>query len=618
RINIFTFTFRKDRRRNNNCRYSSFLKKLISSFDKKDKKSKVFEDDYFIEAYCNHLGISFDNYKLLLKNELNEDLLKIDIFSDYQHNFENSSEIRNLKKQNNFKTLPEDTQRVELQRRFIDYIKEIEKEKLYYFILAFQNPQPVLIVKSSNETNKIKEFLGYEWSSAKGNEGIKYLTAGINRITEIDSEYDSESEDVVQNFRDLDNIFTPLYDPQNKLNAEKINTLIVKNFNKEDFEVPESLKEYVNKAKLADMVDFSRTEFNKVISLTPKKNISFKTKWKTVRLGDKIEIKPKSNIQVNQANTNSIYPFFTSGKNILSFQDYLVDGENIYLSTGGNAAINFYAGKAAYSTDTLTFAANTEEIKTRYIFIVLNFVIEEINSNMFEGMGLKHLQKDKFYNIMIPFPLLDVQNKIIDEYDNIDEEIKNSQESIELKKKEIEDLFNDAFNKAKKTYKLSDKRLFNIFIGKRVLKNELTMQGKIPVFSANVFEPFGYINKKLFNDFRDPSVLWGIDGDWMVNYISENIPFYPTDHCGVIRVINSKEVNARYLALILNKEGKAFSRSNRASINQIKSIEIKCPSIQVQRDLASKVENIEKNIKKFQEIIKNSNKIKAEIIKKYL
>ena len=589
--------------------------------DKKDKKSKVFKDDNFIEAYCNHLGINFDNYKSLLNNEINEDLLKIDIFRNYQHNFENSPEIRNLKKQRNFKTLLEGEQVASLQRRFIEYIKEIEKEKLYYFILTIQNPQPVLIIKSPNETNKIKEFLGYEWSSAKGNEGIKYLTAGTNQIDEIDeinSEYYDDSEDVAQNFRDLDNIFTPLYDPQNKLNTEKINTFIVKNFNKEDFEIPESLQKYMSKANLVDMVDFSRTEFNKVISLTPKKNISFKTKWKTFRLGDKIRIKPKSNIQVNQANANSTYPFFTSGKNILSFQDYLVDGENIYLSTGGNAAINFYAGKAAYSTDTLTFASNTEEIKTRYIFILLNSVIEEINSNMFEGMGLKHLQKDKFYNIMIPFPPFDIQNKIIDEYNNIDEEIKKLQENIELNKKEIEDLFNNAFNKAKKTYKLSDKKLFNIFIGKRVLKNELTMQGKIPVFSANAFEPFGYINRRLFNDFSVPSVLWGIDGDWMVNYISENIPFYPTDHCGVIRVLNNEEVNARYLALILNKEGKAFSRSNRASIDQIKSIEIKCPSIKIQRDLASKVENIEKNIKKFQETTKNRNKIKAGIIRKYL
>ena len=35
------------------------------------------------------------------------------------------------------------------------------------------------------------------------------------------------------------------------------------------------------------------------------------------------------------------YPFFTSGNSVLSFNNYLVEGENIFLSTGGNAIVNF-------------------------------------------------------------------------------------------------------------------------------------------------------------------------------------------------------------------------------------------------------------------------------------
>ncbi len=29
----------------------------------------------------------------------------------------------------------------------------------------------------------------------------------------------------------------------------------------------------------------------------------------------------------------------------------------------------------------------------------------------------------------------------------------------------------------------------------------------------------------------------GIDGDWMVNYLPPNKPFYPTDHCGILQVL---------------------------------------------------------------------------------
>ncbi|MHB8281224.1 MAG: N-6 DNA methylase [bacterium] len=602
-----------------------YLNRINSWFndsnDRKDKKSSVFEDNDYINAYCNHLGISFDDYKTLLEGEPNDVLLQIDIFQDYNHEFKNSSEIKNLKKQHNFKALTEEKQKAELQKRFIDYVKEIEKEKLYYFILAFQNPQPVLIIKSPSITNEIKEFLGYEWSKAKGNEGIKYLTTGTNNIIQGNNEYDneSESEHVVQNFRDLDNILTPLYDPHDKLNHEKINTLIVKNFNGEDFKIPEYLQKYVSKSELVDMIDFNRTEFNKIISLTPKKNISLKTKWNTVRLGEIIKINPKSTIQVNKANDNFTYPFFTSGKNIFSFQDYLVDGENIYISTGGKAVVNFYDGKAAYSTDTLSFTTKTEKTMPRYLFIILNLMIEEINNNMFEGMALKHLQKNKFDNIKIPMPELDIQNQIIAEYNCIDKEVGELQKNIEFNKKKIEDLFIDASVKAETIYKLSDKNLFDISIGQRVLKYKLKPQGKIPVFSANIFEPFGYTNELLIKDFSKPSVVWGIDGDWMVRHVPANIRFYPTDHCGVIRIKNDK-VFAQYLTWILRKEGEnmRLSRHNRASIDKIKAIIIKVPKIEVQKQMDTIINLCEIAIEKSQETIKNITKKKEDIIKKYL
>jgi hypothetical protein len=76
---------------------------------------------------------------------------------------------------------------------------------------------------------------------------------------------------------------------------------------------------------------------------------------------------------------------------------------------------------------------------------------------------------------------------------------------------------------------------FELSTGKRVLKEDINNNGiGVPVYSANVFEPFGSIDKELISDFSVSSVLWGIDGDWLVNYVSENEPFYPTDYCGVL------------------------------------------------------------------------------------
>lgn len=47
-----------------------------------------------------------------------------------------------------------------------------------------------------------------------------------------------------------------------------------------------------------------------------------------------------------------------------------------------------------------------------------------------------------------------------------------------------------------------------------MLDSELNPKGNIPVYSANVKKPFGFIDKEILKDYTNESVLWGIDGDW--------------------------------------------------------------------------------------------------------
>lgn len=142
-------------------------------------------------------------------------------------------------------------------------------------------------------------------------------------------------------------------------------------------------------------------------------------------------------------------------------------------------------------------------------------------------------------------------------------------------------------------YKL-DSADFDISIGNRVLSTEIVDDGEVPVYSANVFEEFGRINKHNLTNFSKPSIIWGIDGDWMVNFIPANIPFYPTDHCGVLRV-NTNKIIPKYLEFVLRVEGEfeKFSRANRASIQRIKRLRIQIPPLELQKKFAAYVENCE-------------------------
>ena len=113
--------------------------------------------------------------------------------------------------------------------------------------------------------------------------------------------------------------------------------------------------------------------------------------------------------------------------------------------------------------------------------------------------------------------------------------------------------------------------------------------------------------------------MWGIDGDWMVNFYPKDNQFYPTDHCGVLRVLTDK-VHPRYIARLLQIEGKKmkFSRSYRASIDRIEGITVVVPSIDEQNSAMEKVEKYEREISALQSRLSELSGMKNKILEKYL
>lgn len=169
------------------------------------------------------------------------------------------------------------------------------------------------------------------------------------------------------------------------------------------------------------------------------------------------------------------------------------------------------------------------------------------------------------------------------------------------------------------TYHLSDKKLFDLSIGDRILNDELEDDGKIPVYSANVFEEFGRINKKNITDFSKPAILWGIDGDWMVNSIPANKEFYPTDHCGVLRLKTDK-ILLDYLVYVLQIEGEyeRFSRNYRASIQKVRQLIIQVPSIEEQEKIIKEIKKVDLVIEEQKSIIeKYDEDIKSKFVEMF-
>lgn len=115
-------------------------------------------------------------------------------------------------------------------------------------------------------------------------------------------------------------------------------------------------------------------------------------------------------------------------------------------------------------------------------------------------------------------------------------------------------------------------------------------------------------------DISRPSVIWGIDGDWMVNIIPAGVPFYPTDHCGVLR-IKTEKILPEYMMYALQAEGEyeRFSRNNRASAQRIRSLVVQAPETKIQKNIIDELKALDDKINgQNAEIEKYENSIRTK------
>lgn len=610
------------------------------------EESLSFDNVYlnaFLREYCEFMGYNQADFSEFLNGKINEILAKTSAFSEYEKAFLASSEYANLLKSKAYKEAQNQTDKESLkQAKFLKFALEIEKDKLLYF--ALNHKAEVLIIKSPSDNKEQKKFLGYEWSNRKGDEGLKELNIPYT---------------------------TPLFDRANPQNPLKLNTLIKKAFLKsENNQIPPELQPYARKARLVDMLDFTRAEFSKAISLNPKntttQNPFENSKFELVRLGKALKSKGKGKRPASFANPSGIYPFIKSSKIIEKCNEADFDTEALIIGDGGGANIHYLNGKFSSSDHTYIFTSNKEDIYLKFFYEVINANLEILEVG-FKGIALKNISKTFIENIQIPKPPLEIQKQIVSECEKVEKqnselnkakqclkelikailaqtgisedetqeptsllntllEVQNSFKALSLNFKFVLNALQKDLNalphppqQGWKRAKLGDKSIFELKIGKRVLDSELHAQGKIPVYSANVLKPFGFIDKELLANYDKESVLWGIDGDWMVGFMPKNTPFYPTDHCGVLSVKEDKG-KAKIVQFALENEGAkfGFSRTLRASIERVEGLKIPLPPLNEQEKISSCIEKLETQILNLNQILKEFQNKKAEILNHYL
>lgn len=365
------------------------------------EESLSFDNVYlntFLREYCEFMGYNQVDFGEFLNGKINTTLAKTQEFSEYEKAFLSSSGYANLLKAKAYKDAQNQVGKDALkQASFLKFALEIEKDKLLHF--ALNHKTEVLIVKSPSDLKEQKKFLGYEWSNRKGDEGLK----------ELHNPYQSQ-----------------LFDRENPRNETKINVLIKNAFLKiENSQIPPELQPYARKARLVDMLDFTRAEFSKAISLNPKntttQNPFENSKFELVKLGEALKSQGKGKRPASFANPSGIYPFIKSSKIIEKCNEADFDTEALIIGDGGGANIHYLNGKFSSSDHTYIFTSDKEDIYLKFFYEVINANLEILEVG-FKGIALKNISKTFIENIQIPKPPLEIQKQIVSECEKVEKQ----------------------------------------------------------------------------------------------------------------------------------------------------------------------------------------------------
>ncbi|HDZ4954367.1 TPA: restriction endonuclease subunit S, partial [Campylobacter jejuni] len=590
------------------------------------KDSENFSQNY-LAAYCDFRKFDKELYENFLNGNLNSNLAVLEAFKDYHNAFNQTSDYKKLKESKIYKE-SEDKKSLE-DKAFLAYAQAIEKDKLLYFCLSLK--QEVLIIKSPSDIKEQKKFLGYEWSNRKGDEGLK----------ELHKPY-----------------LSPLFERGNPQNETKLNTLICKSFLKTLSDIPKDLQGYASKARLVDMMDFEKVEFNKAISLNPSNSMQnemsnpfVNCKYELVKLESICKMYQPKIITAKEIQETGNYKVYGANGVIGFYNKYNhKDSEVAMTCRGATCGTINYTEPLSWITGNAMIITPLESNLILKKFLVYILPLSNIK-NIITGSAQPQITRSNLATLKIPLPPLEIQKQIVAECEKVEEQYNTIRMSIQeyqnlikailqkcgiiddgggyelnsilskinnLCEINLDNEFLLAFNKTIKEYTLSNP-IFKLSIGKRILNSDLLENGKIPVYSANVLEVFGFIDKEILPDYDSDSVLWGIDGDWMVGFMPKNRKFYPTDHCGVLRVDDTK-INAKYISFVLNEAGKkqGFSRKLRASIDRIRALRVKLSSLDFQDQIVDIIDKIEKKVNEDKIELSRLEKEKEKILHKYL
>ena len=395
-----------------------------------------WKDKDIFEAYLAQIDVGENEYRAFLNKSLSvADLEGSKYFKMYVTAFADSADAKNLLKTKAYQQKSADEQAAVYLEKLYSYAYSIEREKLFYFSLVYQQTTVIITAPADNKAQK--EFLGYDWSNRKGNEGIQIITPGGK-----------------------------MYDDADRVAQGTLAHSIKKSFDGMAPSFNEEQATYASVVNTKNMLDYSRVNFNKALRTSVKKAFHISSKYPLVKLASVCDLNTsKTEIHdtpddllvsfIDMASVSSEgfierkvdrpygevrnggYTYFAEGDFIIAKITPCMENGKCAIAEGLTNGIGFG------SSEFHTFRCHTSEILTKFLFLLLNqTTVRKAAENAMTGAsGHRRVPATFYEEMLIPVPPIPVQQQVIDECAKIDEEYNATRMSIETYRQKIADLF---------------------------------------------------------------------------------------------------------------------------------------------------------------------------------
>lgn len=386
-----------------------------------------WEDVQVLNAYVAHQNIEKETYLRFLRQNLSKEEIKANVYLRYYLESFSWGTIKIPQRSN-------DKEKAQiLKDKFYTWALSVEREKLYYFSLIYS--QKTLVITAPSNTQDKKKFLGFNWSSTRGKEGIKIKQPG-----------------------------GMLYNEKDRFARGTLACAIRNSFTGASTALADDVSTFAHTYLLKDLISFGVPDVNLLISTRVSSNVKVKSNYPIVKLFDLVNINQLDFNPTKYPEQEFVYVDIASiengtgkisleqkilGKNAPSRARRLVVKGNTILSTvRPNLKAFAYADRdfdnTVFSTGfAILMPKDEKELipKLLYLFFMnMDFLMQQIIEKMPKGQ-YPSINKNDIESLRIPLPPIPIQKIIISECDKIDEEYNNSRMSIDTYRQKIADIF---------------------------------------------------------------------------------------------------------------------------------------------------------------------------------